>query len=274
MKPLLLASAVLLTSWTSTPALAQEMSWTGAYFGGRLGYSSQPNDNDETILFDNDLDGEFGDTVNTVAGTNAFSRGFCGGATTSATSTGCFDRDGTDWAAHIGYDVQLGRSILVGAVAEYGRSTIVDSVTAFSTTPAFYTFSRRLRDNASLRAKLGLALGRTAVYTTGGLAYGKVRHSFSTSNAANTFTQSGADDRAYGYRVGGGIEQRTSDNFSIGLQYLYTSLKDDGFTVRAGGTGVPVSNAFILRNAMGTDFRRSSERFNTHNLSVTTNFRF
>jgi outer membrane immunogenic protein len=257
------------------PALAQSTDWTGLYVGGRLGYTSQNADNDETILFDTDLNGAFDDTVNTSAGANAFARGFCGGAAPTATTNGCSDRNGTEWAAHVGYDYQLGGSFVVGAVAEYGRSTIEDSVTAFSSTPAFYTFTRRLRDHASLRARAGFALGNTLIYGTGGIAYGKIKRSFSTSNSVNTVTLTEGDDKAFGYRAGGGVEHKVSDNFSIGAQYLYTSLKDnDGFTARIGGANVPVSNPFILKNKGGTDLIRSSNRFNSHNISVVTSFRF
>jgi outer membrane immunogenic protein len=114
------------------------------------------------------------------------------------------------------------------------------------------------------------------VYGTGGIAYGKIQRSFSTSNQVNTVTIAGKDDdKAMGYRVGGGLEHKVSDNFSIGAQYLYTSLKDDDdFTARFGGANVPVSNPFIRRNANGTDMIRSSNRFNSHNVSVVTSFRF
>jgi outer membrane immunogenic protein len=273
MRLFLIASATLVVAAADSQATAQNASWTGPYLGGRLGFTTQPQDKDETVLFDTDLDGTFSDTVNTVAGANAFSPGFCGGVAKSATATGCSDRDGTEWAVHAGYDYQLGRLLVVGIVAEYGRSTIVDSVTAFSTTPAFYSLTRRLRDNASLRARAGIAAGNTLIYGTGGVAYGKVRNSFTTSNTVNTFTPTG-DEKAWGYRVGGGVEQRVSRNFSIAAQYLYTSLKDDGFMVRTGGSNVPVSNPFILRNAAGTDFRRSGTRFNSHGFSVVASFRF
>jgi outer membrane immunogenic protein len=274
MRPLLLASATFSLFAAPLPVLAQSTSWTGPYVGGRLGYTSQSEDKDETILFDTDLDGTFNDTVSTAGGANAFSRGFCGGAARTATANACSDRDGTEWAVHAGFDYQLGSSLVVGLVAEYGRSTIVDSVTAFSITPAFYTFTRRLRDNGSVRARAGFALGDTLVYGTGGVAYGKIRHSFTTSNMINTVTESGDDEDSWGYRAGGGVEHRFARNFSLGAQYLYTSLKDEGYAVRIGGTNVPVSNPFILKNAMGTDFRRSSDRFNSHNISVVASFRF
>jgi outer membrane immunogenic protein len=269
----LLASAGALMA-ISTPAAAQEAdSWTGPYVGGRLGYSFQGDDDNETILFDTDLNGTFGDTITTAAGANAFSPGFCGGAALANTpDRGCReDQDGTDWAVHAGFDYQLG-SIVVGVVGEYGRTYIDDSVAAFSTTPAFYTMTRRLTDNAALRARAGFALGDTLVYGTGGVAYGKIRNSFATSNAVNSFTNTG-NDNAWGYRVGGGLEQRVSRNFSIGVQYLYTSLEDEDFRVRVAGPA-PATNPFIRTNPNGTDFARSGDRFNSHSAHVTASFRF
>ncbi len=274
MRSSLFGSALIALAAAPLPALAQTSDWTGPYFGGRLGYSQQPEDKNETILFDTDLNESFDNTITTVSGANAFSPGFCGGRARSATAKGCSDRDGTEWAVHAGYDYQLGSSLVVGLVGEYGQSTIVDSVTAFSTTPAFYTLTRRLKDHASIRARAGFAIGNTLIYGTGGFAYGKIRRSSTTSNAINTFTESGNNKKGYGYRAGGGVEQRVSDNFSIGAQYLYTSLKDDDFRVRVGGSNVPVSNPFIRANTQGTDFRRSSDRFTSHNVSVTASFRF
>ena len=268
-------AGLALAGTTASPAWAQDGadSWTGPYVGGRLGYAFQRNDDGETILFDTNLDGNFDDNVNTAAGANAFSPGFCGGAAADRTpAAGCGDdRDGTDWAVHAGYDVQLG-SFVVGVVGDYGRTNISDSVAAFSTTPAFYTMTRRLRDNASIRARAGVALGDTLVYGTGGALWGKVRNSFATSNGVNSFTNTGNDD-GWGYRAGGGIEHRVSRNFSIGAQYLYSSLKDDDYRVRALGPA-PATNPFILRNSSGTDFARSGDRFNWHSAHVTASFRF
>jgi outer membrane immunogenic protein len=269
-----IVSGAAVASAIAVPAAAQVTDeWSGAYVGGRVGYSIQPNDDDETVLFDTDLNGSFGDTVTTAAGANAFSPGFCGGSAQGTTpGAGCEgDEDEIDWAVHAGFDRQFGR-LVVGGVVDYGRSTLRDSVSAFSTTPASYTLTRRLRDNASLRARAGIAIGRTLVYGTGGVAWGKVRNSFATSNSVNTFTNSGNDD-SWGYRVGGGIEHKLGTSFSVGLQYLYTSLRDDDFRVRAQGPA-PATNPFIRTNPSGTDFARSGDRFTNHGVQLTASFRF
>jgi outer membrane immunogenic protein len=274
MRGLLLTSAALAVVIQVQPAAAQDQTWTGPYVGGSLGYGGQPNDEDETILFDRDLNGSFGDTVTTSSGANAFQRGFCGGAAESVSVDNCSDDDGISYGIQAGYDYQFGGSFVVGGLVEYTRSDVEDSVTAFSSTPALYTFTRRLRNSASIRARAGAGFGNALVYGTGGVAFGDVDKSFSTTNAVNTFDRSGAAEGLFGYRVGGGVEYRLTPSATIGAQYLYTSLGDDSFAVRAGGANVPVSNPFILGNPNGTDFRRSGDRFNMHNVSFVANFRF
>jgi outer membrane immunogenic protein len=269
----LLIAATLLG--TAIPASAQEVSsWTGSYVGGQIGYGFQPKDRNEAIGFDTNLDGTFGDTVRTAAGANAFSPGFCGGSSMTPTAAqGCRnDKDGVDWKVHAGYDRQFG-SLVVGLVGEYGRATISDSVTGFSTTPASYTMTRKLRDNAAIRARAGFAFGQTLLYGTGGGAWGKVRNSFTSTNVANAFSGNGNED-AWGYRVGGGIEQRVAPNFSIGAQYLFTSLKADDYVVRSARGTSPATNPFVLVNANGTDFQRTGNKFNSHVVAVTSSFRF
>lgn len=273
MRSVFLASAgMALAALGAVPAAAQSDSWTGPYVGGHLGYAFQPDDDDETVLFDTNLDGSFNDVVRTGAGADAFSTGFCGGnALQSRPTSGCADDDdGTDWAVHVGYDYQFG-SLVGGLVAEYGRADITDDVSAFSTTPARYTLRRTLRDQYGLRARLGFAVGDTLVYATGGGARAKIRQRFTTSNAANTFTNNG-DDNAWGFKAGGGIEQRFG-NFSVGAQYLYSRFYTDEFIVRAQGPA-PATNPFILVNPAGTDFARSDDEFDSHSAHVTASFRF
>lgn len=275
MKKLLLTA--LLLGATTAPALAQDASWTGAYVGGRVGYAFQPNNGDETILFDRNLDGTFGDTISTAAAPtgNAFSPGFCGGATAASTPGSCSsDKDGIDIAVHLGYDYQFDGGFVLGVVADYGTQDGRDSVTAFSTTPAFYTITRKLKDNYSIRARAGFGMENALVYVTGGPAWGKVKNSFATSNTVNSFTGSG-NDTASGYRLGAGAEYRLGANITLGVQYLYTSLDDDDFRLRVANSGTtPATNPFLLGNAAGTDFRRSEDKLTSNSLAATINFRF
>lgn len=271
---ILTASAALAVVAAAAPAAAQETAdWTGPYVGGQIGYAFPLGGERERVEFDTNLDGLFGDTVRTAAGADAFSPGFCAGAARGATPGDQCDEDEGEIAGgvHVGYDYQMG-NVVAGIVAEYGRTSVTDNVSAFSTTPAFYTLTRELRDHASVRARLGYAAGNTMAYVTGGGAWGRIRNSFTTNNAVNSFAENGDED-AWGYRVGGGLEHQLGRNFSLGLLYAYTSLDADEHRVRAAGPA-PATNPFIRVNSSGTDFRRSDESFDTHAVSLTASFRF
>ncbi|OYY89337.1 MAG: hypothetical protein B7Y45_12670 [Sphingomonas sp. 28-66-16] len=261
----------------AAPAMAQDApakEFEGVYVGASVGFDAQPNDVGESILFDRNLDGRFGDVVTTAAGANAFSPGFCNGAArTNAPDGGCAnDRDGLSYSGRIGGDAQFGH-LVIGAIGEFGKSDVRDSVTAYSTTPASYTMTRGVDFDANLRARVGYAANRTLFYATGGGAYAKINHSFTTTNGANSFAVRGKDDR-FGYVVGGGLEQKISRHVSFGLEYLYNQFKDGDSRVRAGQGTAPLTNPFLLATTQGTDFARSDSKFAWHSVKLTLNYRF
>ena len=271
---LLAATAVVALSASASSAMAQSADWTGGYVGGHIGYAFQPDDGNETILFDKNLDGVFTDTVTTAAGADAFSPGFCGGSANGSTpATGCGkDDDGVDFGLRAGYDWQMTSGLVLGVVAEVSKPDIEDSVAAFSTTPAFYTMTREVDWMGAIRGRAGFAMDRYLPYVTAGLARAKVDTGFATSNTANTFVLSG-DDNVSGYQLGAGVETKVTPNWSVGVEYLYTNLDDDDFRVRAQGPA-PATNPFILTNASGTDFARSDDEFDSHSVRVTAAYRF
>lgn len=287
MYKLLLASAII-AAGVSGQAAAQdapeEKPFSGFYVGAAGGYDVQPNDVNSRVLFDRNLDGNFTDTVTNAIGLDVFTPpagGFCNGAATAGTSPTSLsaprpcrnDKDGWAYYGRVGYDIQRG-PIVIGAVGEFGKTDISDSVTAFSTTPASYTLTREVDWEASARLRLGYAANTTLFYATGGGGYAKINSSFATTNTANGFSMSN-DDKRWGVVLGGGIEQKIGQHFSLGLEYIFHSYKDDDFRVRAGNSGTtPATNPFILGNADGTDFRRSDERFRWNSLRATAAFRF
>lgn len=271
----LLASAGSAALLLAIAGTVHAQDWSGPYVGVSAGYVSQDSDSSETIRFDTNLDGTFGDTVNTTAPANAFSPGFCdGAANTNAPGGGCADDDdsGFDGGLRAGYDWQMG-SWVFGVVGEADFVNLDDSVSAFSTTPASYTMTRELNAVYALRGRVGYAWGDVLGYVTGGYAMGDVDHSFTTTNGVNTFVESEGDDPD-GYQLGGGAEMRLGDsNWSVGAEYLYTNLDDSDYRVRAQGPA-PVTNPFILVNAAGTDFRRSQEDIELHSFRLTLAYRF
>ena len=272
LRSLLLGVAVFAVA---APAAAQSSAtWTGFYVGGRVGYVATPLDTGSRVLFDRNLDGQFGDVVTTAAGANAFSTGFCNGNANSARAIdNCDgDSDGLDYAVHAGADYQFGQ-IVVGGLVEYGRSDAENTVTAFSTTPASYTLTREVRGTLGARARVGVDIQGTMPYLTAGVVRAKVRSSFSTSNTANGFATSDSNSRQHGYRVGGGFETRVGP-IALGALYLFTNVKDDDFRVNVTRGTSAATNPFVLGNPNGTQFRRSDDRVKTHSASLTASYRF
>ncbi|MGO1073053.1 outer membrane protein [Lysobacter sp. CA199] len=274
----LVSMAFAVLAAAAAPAYAQtaDDGWSGFYIGGNLG-SSEPDGDGGRFSFDNNLDGTYGDTVRTAAGADAFSPGFCDGAAGGRTpGLGCRDdKGGADYGVRAGYDWQAGRWVF-GLLAEYTQGDIRDSVSAFSTTPAFYTMTRDLDDTLALRGRVGWTFGGEGdylLYLTAGAVRATIDHSFATSNAANAFTLSG-DDRADGWQAGLGLERKVLDHFSVGLEYLFSRIDDDDFRVRTSRGTAPANNPFLLVNANGTDLRRTDKDFEFGSLRLTATYRF
>ena len=272
---LLAASAA---SVLTVPAFAQDnrdpsQDFDGPYISIGGGATLQGSDRGETLVFDTDRDGTYGDTVTTVGGTDAFSPGFCNGAATSSANIGCRnDKDGPEFFGRLGYDKRMGNFVL-GAVVEGGRGVARDSVTGFSTTPASYTMSREADYQANARLRAGYTPGGGALfYVTGGGAYARLDNKFTTTNTANSFADNGKSN-AWGYTVGGGAELMLTNNIGLGLEYLYTDVKDNDYVVNVGPGTAPATNPFLL-NGGGTDIRRSDPHFRTHSVRGTLTYRF
>ena len=259
----------------AAPAMAQSggNDWQGGYIGGSIGANIQGSDTGETVLFDTDRDGTFGDTIRNAAGANAFSPGFCNGAAVGRTpAEGCTsDKDKIAYSVRAGYDLQRG-NIVYGVVLEAGTSKSHDSVSAFSITPASYTLTRELDYSLGARVRAGYTAGPALLYATGGVAYARIDNSFSTTNTANSFANNGKTG-SFGYSAGGGAEAKVTQNISVGVEYLYTNFTKDNFRVNVGpGTALP-TNAFLLVSG-GTDFRRSDRDFDSHGVKLHLNYRF
>jgi outer membrane immunogenic protein len=172
----------------------------------------------------------------------------------------------------IGVDKQLGDSPFVfGALIEGARPGAQEFTTAFSSTPASYTFGREMDWAVTARARAGFAPGegRALFCGTGGAGYARIKHSFQTSNGVNSFTPRNDRDWQLGWQAGGGAQVMLTRNLGLGIEYLYSSFKDDDYVVAVGPGTAPATNPFLLDNAAGTDFRQSNDRFNFHTLCGT-----
>jgi outer membrane immunogenic protein len=258
------------------PASAQD--WSGFSIGVHAGWLKPSQDEGERILFDTNLDGNYGDTVRTAAAADAFSPGFCDGPPNgNNAAAGCSDdEDGSgEFGVRAGYDIQTSGGWVFGVVGEWSSAETEDAVTGFSTTPASYTFQREVTSVAAIRARLGYAMDTWLPYVTAGYATAQVDETYSTSNTANSFTPTSNDTDADGFQAGVGLEKRLTDRVTIGVEYLYSDLDvNDSLVVRTGPGTAPATNPFLIVNPMGTNQIRSSDSIELHAFRVTAALRF
>ncbi len=133
--------------------------------------------------------------------------------------------------------------------------------------------SREADYQAGARLRAGYTPGGGALfYVTGGGAYARLDNKFTTSNTANSFADNGKTN-GWGYAAGGGAEVMVTKNISLGLEYLYTDIKDKDYVVNVGPGTAPATNPFLL-NGGGTDIQRSNPHFRTHSVRGSLSLRF
>ena len=275
---LFLSTAAVAFAAGASPAWAQDARDThfdGLYVSGTIGMAAKGNDND-TVVFDTDRDGDYGQTVTTSSGANAFSPGFCHGVSggNSPASPCAGDENHWEFAGRIGYDGRVGENLVGGVLIEGSTSNSRDRVTAYSTTPARYTLGRELDYAVSVRGRVGFTPGGGALfYVTGGPSFAKIDHSFDTTNGANAFTQVNDGKWVFGGQVGGGAEVMLTDNVSLGMEYLFNRYFDNKYRVEVTQGTAPASNPFLL-NGGGTNMRPSNTDYEFHSLRASLSFQF
>lgn len=274
---LLSTGLVLGLAGLAAPALAQDRAshFDGPYVQVFGGYDVQGGDKTDRLRFDTDGDGEYDDTVTTLAGANAFSPGSCSGLANGATpGAGCRgDRDGASYGARIGYDSRMG-NFVIGGLIEGSKGGAKDRVAAFSTTPASYSIQREQDWAASARLRAGYTPGGGALfYVTGGGSYAKIDHDFSTTNTANAFDPQRNKKGVWGWQAGGGTEIMLSDSMSLGLEYLYNRYTDNKYNVLVSQGTAPATNPFLLDSG-STRIKGSDRNFDYHSLRATVGFQF
>ena len=77
---------------------------------------------------------------------------------------------------------------------------------------------------STIRGRMGLAVGDTLVYATGGLAIGGVHNLQRVCNGSDVHCTKSDTATKVGWTVGGGIEQMWSQHWTIGLEGLFVDL--------------------------------------------------
>ncbi|MFA9201179.1 MAG: outer membrane protein [Cypionkella sp.] len=277
-KRLTSSSLIALAAIAAQPALAQDdpTTFDGPYIQGAIGLDHIDSGR-KGLEFDTNRNGTFGDTVRTGAGADAFAPGFCTGAAIgNNVPAGCSgDDDEVGYAVRLGLDQRSG-SFVSGILVEGSRSRATDFETAFSSTPASYTFAREVDYAIAARGRFGFSPGdgRGMFYATGGVSYADIDRAFTTSNTANSFTlNDGGDDMVWGAQFGGGAELVLGGGLTVGLEYLYSRYEDDDTFVEVRQGTAPATNPFLL-NGGGTNLRPADSRLDLHSFRVTAGFQF
>ncbi|MFM5917427.1 MAG: outer membrane protein [Novosphingobium sp.] len=276
--------AALALAGFAAPAFAD--SYPGEYNGpyiavsGGLATHDNHGGNRDTVVFDTNRDGSYDNGVLTSTGGNAFANGFCNGAATAPTDPGtgtvCTpDHDAADYAVRLGYDARFG-NLVAGVLVEGSKNDATDSTTAFSTTPASYTFTRGLDYAISARARLGFAPGnRGLMYVTGGPSYAKLNHTFTTTNTVNSFTQVNPDKMVWGWQAGGGAEVVLGGGVTLGMEYLYNRYRDRDYYVQVGPGTAGATNPFVLSGGAGGVYAvQQDPNYDFHTFRAVLGFRF
>src|SRR5215467_5349382 len=81
---------------------------------------------------------------------------------------------------------------------------------------------------STLRVRAGLAIGRTLVYATGGLALAGVKDSASQTASDGDTVLIQKDDTRVGWTIGGGLEHMFAPNWTARIEGLYVDLGTSG----------------------------------------------
>lgn len=271
--------ALAASSALATPAFAQNRDtsgdFDGVYVGGSVGLATRSGDGADRVVFDTARDPGTDNTVITSTGANAFAPGFCNGSSTlnAMTTTPCTgDNDDIEYAVRLGFDKRFG-NIVGGVLIEGSKSEATDSTTAFSSTPAGYSFTREVDYAISARARVGYTPnGGVLFYATGGGSYARLDHTYRTTNTVNSFTPNNADEMVWGYQAGGGAEIKLGSSLKLGMEYLYHQYDDDKYFVAIGQGTAGATNPFVL--AGGVNHRPSDTSYNFHTFRATLGFEF
>ncbi len=127
-----------------------------------------------------------------------------------------FDAEGYLFGGQVGYDIQNGNFVF-GVVADASFTTIDGTVCICM----LGQHSAEVDWLATVRGRVGYAMGSFLPYITGGAAF-----------AGITTSLVGVSDEAVhtGWTAGGGVEYALGNGLTLGAEYLYVDLGEERYT--------------------------------------------
>lgn len=218
------ATAADMPQYTPPPVITAVpgWDWSGFYLGLNAGYGWGQNDGVNMGFID--------------PGLAWFGPCLAAGACPAGIS---YDRNGFVGGAQGGYNWQMDQFVFgIEADIDYsdmdGSGAVATSVAPFA--PGSFRSTSEITWLATLRARAGVAIDRTLVYATAGLAGGGVKDSFQWGfPTLGQVYQGRSSNTEWGWTAGGGLEYAVTDNFILGAEVLYFDLGDTSVP------GVPIA---------------------------------
>ena len=184
------------------PAISPAFTWTGLHIGGDGGYGW------------NIANG----TLTTAAGAPLMAYDY--------------NVHGPFAGVFVGGDYQFGR-LVAGVEGDWQRGNLAgnnQTLAPLGAAGAFpggpFTISTTIKDDESVRGRLGVAFGRFLPFGTAGWAWGDPTTAYALVGSG-PFVASGSN--ASGWTAGGGIDYAFTDNVFGRVEYRYTDFKTAGF---------------------------------------------
>ena len=229
---------------TAPPAV----NWTGFYVGGNLG----------------------GGWTSVSQTQNTFGNYFANSSVTSINRTARnqnLSGSGVIGGGQIGYNLQLSNLVL-GIEGDLNWLNTKKSATSNATYPCCAPTGYTLRQSAgidglgTLRGRVGVAVGNTMIFATGGLSYADTSFSRSFSDNYQPIPpqKASASSTRTGWNAGGGVEYAINNSWSVKAEYLYHDLGSmTKYSSRSiGNTTIGMSGSadFQLQTArLGVNYR-------------------
>jgi outer membrane immunogenic protein len=179
------------------PMAAPAYNWTGPYIGAHIGWARAASD----ITTDPAL-------VNT---TQIFNQRI--------------SNDSFAGGVELGYNLQSGA--LVWGIAGDITAMRPDALGIMDSVSLDEVYRAKMDWLATVRVRLGIAMGQTLPYITGGIAFGHVNVGYQNfTNATRTVLENEAfaSSTKTGWVLGAGIEHAISSRWTIKLEYLHADL--------------------------------------------------
>lgn len=225
-KTVIHACATLALFAPTAPLLAQSNPWNGVYAGVNVAFARIKPDWSGSNAYQ---------TAQLTSSTGSSSTGdtYSFGTQTD-TIRHDLSTNGFGGGARLGFNHQLGNFVL-GAEADAALLHL-NGIVRVTRPVASYQLQSHISMLETVRARAGLAFGRTMLFATGGVAFTNLRHSVAAvdqSRVEAPFPAGAADEadnlsatarRRHGWAFGGGDEVRLGRNLSLALTALRVDL--------------------------------------------------